>query len=72
MNIYIWHRIGQASAMYHSGGGVVVVADTEARARALANANDGTSIAPEELPDHVLGTSSTDELVLVFPDAGCC
>lgn len=78
MNIYIWQRIDQATGNYHSEGGVVVFAETEERARELANAKRSDDIEydchikTEEMPDHVRPCADGPEQVFIFPDAGCC
>lgn len=72
MNIYIWQRIEKATEDYHSEGGVVVFAETEERARELANSDEECKIKPEEMPDHVRPCADGPELVFIFPDAGCC
>ena len=38
MKVFVWADVGQCSDSYHSGGGVVVFAETEQRAREIANA----------------------------------
>lgn len=70
MNVYVWHYVEQCSDSYHCGGGVVVFAPTEERARELANACPGCSIKPEEKPD--VRPSDGDEKVYIMQDAGCC
>lgn len=73
MNIYVWKCIDHATGNYHSGGGLVVIAANEERARALANAYEDVRLKPEEQPDMVLALAdSAAESVTVFPDAGCC
>ena len=73
MNAYIWQSIDQVSCNYHSGGGLVVFAATEERARELANATSDVQVQPEDKPDVIqpLGDGA-EEKVLTFPDAGCC
>ena len=73
MKVFIWKRIEQASSNYHSEGGVVVFAETEARARELASADGSTcEIGPTELPDEVRDVVGGEETVFIFCDAGCC
>jgi len=73
VNVYIWERIEKCSSNHHGEGGVVVFANSENRAREIANAEPGCSIQATELPDHVMEiVNADDELVVLFPDAGCC
>jgi hypothetical protein len=72
MRIFIWTRVKKCSENYHSQGGVVVFADTEERARELANSQEGCNILPEEQPDDIRSVLGGDETVYIMPDAGCC
>lgn len=72
MKVFVWERIEQATHSYHSGGGVVVFADTEQRARELANAESGCLIDATEIPDEVRDVEGGKEAVYIMPDAGCC
>lgn len=69
MKVFIWTRVEEATQNYHSEGGVVVFADTEVRARALASA-ERACIAEDEHPE--VRDASGPEAVYIFPDAGCC
>lgn len=70
MNVYVWKRIDQAADRYHEEGGVVVFAETLARAVELA-AEQGALIRANEIPDEVRETFGK-EAVYIMPDAGCC
>ena len=70
MNLYIWERVDKCTASYHSEGGVLVIAETEAQAREFANAKEGVSIRKDEMPDHVRQVAG-HQMVVVFPDTGC-
>lgn len=72
MKVFVWHNVETCSNSYHSDGGVVVFAETEERARALANSKPGCAIKPEELPDDVRFVDTGDEAVYIMPNAGCC
>ena len=72
MKVFVWERVDQASSNYHSEGGVVVFAETEARAREIANKQSGCSIAENEEPDEARDVSGGNEAVYIMPDAGCC
>ena len=71
MNIFIWEQIEKVSNNYHREGGLVIFAESEQRARELANSTDGVELG-DEPPDHVISCDETPENVIVFPDAGCC
>ena len=71
MKVFIWD-VAQCSDNYHSDGGVVVFAETEERARELANAEPGCEIQPDEMPHYVRDVLDGDEHVEFFPNAGCC
>lgn len=72
MKVFVWAYVDKCSDSYHTEGGVVVFADTEERAREIANAIEGCSIRSDEMPDEVRDVSGGNELVLIMPDAGCC
>lgn len=72
MKVFVWERIDNATDNYHSQGGLVVFAETEERARALANLVNGCSLKSEETPDYVREIFGGEERVFIMPDAGCC
>lgn len=72
MKVFVWERIENATTSYHSQGGVVVFAADEARARELANATGGCTIASTERPDDVRDVDGGDEKVYIMADQGCC
>lgn len=72
MKVFIWERVEQCADNYHPEGGVVVIAETEERARELANMQHGCNIEKNEAVSYVVGTYSKKEKVFIFPDAGCC
>lgn len=72
MKVFVWSSVEKCSDAFHSGGGVVVFAETEERARELANLRDGCDVAPDEQPDDVREVSGGDEAVYIMPNAGCC
>ena len=71
MKVFVWNYIGSLTDNYHSGGGLIVFAEDEARAKALAIA-EGVSFDESETPDDVRVVDGGDEKVYVMPDAGCC
>ena len=72
MKVFLWDRIAEATDNYHSAGGLVVFADTEERARELANAERGCKLQADELPDDVREVIGGVECVYIMPNAGCC
>jgi hypothetical protein len=74
MKVFVWADVDRCSDNYHANGGVVVFADSEERARELANATRGCAIKESETPDDVRGIAGEDqpEAVFIFPNAGCC
>lgn len=72
MKVFVWEVIGECSSSFHSGGGLVVFAENEIRARELANQQEGCNLLPEEMPDEVREVIGGDERVFIMPDAGCC
>ncbi|HHT9147247.1 MAG TPA: hypothetical protein ACFYD4_16465 [Candidatus Wunengus sp. YC61] len=72
MKVFVWENIDECTDAYHSRGGVVVFADTEERARELANAQKGCKMLPKEKPDDVRDVFGGDEGVFIMPNAGCC
>lgn len=72
MRVFLWQYVENATNNYHSGGGVFVIAETEARARELANAIDGCCIGEYEDPTEVLDVLGGREVVYIMQDAGCC
>ena len=72
MKVFVWAYVGQCSHRYHSGGGVVVFAETEQRAREIANATPGCAIQESETPEEVRDVAGGGERVFIMPDAGCC
>ena len=72
MKVFVWQCVSQCSCNYHSGGGVVVFAKDEARARELANEDGHCDIRKKEMPDDVRDVVDGEEAVYIMPDAGCC
>ena len=80
MFVFVWEYTGNVSGAYHDGGGLLVVAESLARAREMINEavlGDGRCGAMDETPDKVWamagrGPLIASETVIAFPDAGCC
>ena len=86
MKMYLWRYIINCTDNYHSGGGVLVFANSleSAKAKFKKYANKVFSdswtkndycIADDESPDLVLtitGAKLPEPDVYIFQDAGCC
>ena len=71
MKIFIWKSIEKATDNYHEGGGLAVIAISEEKARLLAAA-EGAKLKAEEKPDFICKIVGADEMVMIFPNSGCC
>lgn len=72
MKFFVWSRIRKATGSYHPEGGLVVFAESEDRARFLANYVEDCELQPSEQPDDVRDVAGGREAVYIMPDAGCC
>lgn len=72
MKVFVWEDVDTCCDRYHSSGGVVVFADSEERARELANQQDGCAIKDTEMPSDVREVIGGNEAVFIMPNAGCC
>jgi len=72
VKVFVWQRVNKCTDNWHEEGGIVVFAETEDRARELANAKDWTDIKSSENPDAVRECGDGPEQVFLMPDAGCC
>lgn len=73
MNVFVWQSVEHCTDNWHSGGGVVVFAVSESRARELANSIRGCSIRQEEMPDLAVSCDpNVPERVFIMENAGCC
>jgi len=71
MKVFVWSYIAELTGNYHSGGGLIVFAKDEARARELAIA-EGVTFGKSDTPDDVRIVDGGAEAVYVMQDAGCC
>lgn len=67
MKVFIWQSVEDCIYSYNRNGGVVVFADTEKRAREMANAILGCKIHDKEKPDEVRDCADGDERVFIIP-----
>ncbi len=68
--IFIWESVDPISGSWHSGGGLAIIADDLAAARAMLEYPDCTAHA--EPSDFEAAIEATEDKMFVFPDAGCC
>lgn len=75
MKIFIWKDVEKVSESYHSGGGLVVIAESIDRAKHLSR-ETGYIQDPLPTPDMIMALHpmhrNDPEQLIVFPDAGCC
>lgn len=82
MKIFLWPRLEKVSNSWHSGGGLLVIADSFERAKELiaaANEKEKSDYFKDdaiEIPSSVEMVfeivGEHEESVMTFPDAGCC
>ncbi len=70
MKIFVWEQAKHVTNNWDSEGGVIVFAESEKRARELANAENGCKIEDEEMPDFICNVDATKERLFIMPDAG--
>lgn len=71
MKVFVWDSIAMLTDNYHSGGGLVIFAETEERAYELGREN-GVTFNQSDTPCDVRVVEGGSEIVYVMPDAGCC
>lgn len=74
MKVFVFEYIDKVSEEYHEGGGLLIVAKTEERAKELINAEEYVNVTAKEWTEVVVIDAMPDaeERLIVFPDAGCC
>lgn len=72
MKVFVWKDVENCSERYHPNGGVVVFAESENRARFLANSQSECNIKIDEMPNDVRDVVGGEERVYIMPNAGCC
>lgn len=71
MKVFVWDNVSHLTQECHSGGGLIVFAETLERARELAMA-EGVIFDPLEHPIDIRPVSCGGEKVYIMPDQGCC
>jgi hypothetical protein len=73
VKIFVWVFVDKLTDNWHSGGGLVVVAEDEAAARASLLVDNAVDLSADKAPDHVYELAGVAEpKFFIFPDAGCC
>lgn len=72
MKVFVWENISELTDSYHSGGGLIVFAETLERAIELAIADGVTFDESELTADDVRIVEGGEEKVYIMADAGCC
>lgn len=80
MKLFVWDRIKKVSDEYHEDGGLLIIAESEKRARQMAKEYVTyfykTIIYPIDLKEHEKPTLIREcegpEFIITFPDSGCC
>lgn len=72
MNIYVWDYTSPVNDSYHDGGGVLIVAPTLERARALWDGDPKALTADPDYSWPTVDTYTGPTKVIIFPDQGCC
>ncbi|MEK4824461.1 hypothetical protein NSS71_07875 [Niallia sp. FSL W8-0951] len=74
MKMFIWQYNDQVSPNYHSGGGLMVIAENEDHVKKLIQADEDIAITEKEWKEVIIYELKNEEepKVFVFPDAGCC
>lgn len=68
MKIYIWEYVKHLTDNWHHGGGCVVIAKNLEEARQkLPEKCEAQTTEPDFTKD-----IDAEEMVFIFPDAGCC
>lgn len=74
MKIFVFENVSQLTNNWHSGGGLVVVANSEEHAKELVGLD--SNIVLDESDWKYVKTydvvGQVDATMYVFPDAGCC
>lgn len=75
MNVYVFERIGKVSDREHKEGGLMLVAESEGRAKDIIADNSAEiEVTAEEWAEVLViaAHEDTEECLITFPDAGCC
>lgn len=74
MKMFVWQYNDQVSPNYHSGGGLMIIAENEEHVKELILADEDIVITDEEWKEVMIYELKDEKepRVIVFPDAGCC
>ena len=68
--LFIWESVDPVSHNYHDAGGLAIIADDLAAARAMLEFPDCD--AHNEPPVFEAAIEASEDRMFVFPNAGCC
>lgn len=74
MNVYVYEYVDELTSAYHSGGGLVVIADEQPTVWHLNHTYAGPAkdvALPEPTAVYEL-VGDVEPKTFLFPDAGCC
>lgn len=73
-SMFVWEYSDKVTDNYHSGGGVLAIADDIVEARRLCAEGGIEADSPffNKEPDYSALIDAVEDKVFVFPDAGCC
>lgn len=74
MKIFIFEEIEQLTYNYHSGGGLVVVAQDQVHAKELVSADSNIVLDKKDWSAAKIYDvrGKVESTMYIFPDAGCC
>ena len=72
MKVYVWQEATRVSDNYHDHGGLLVIAEDEAKARTLANSTKNVHVEDGDECECLGDIYGATERVMSFPNAGCC
>lgn len=73
MKTFIFEYVSELTTNYHGGGGLVVVAENEEKAKELIAQDSAIKLTDEDWAEATIYNCNVKKpLIFVFPDAGCC
>ncbi len=74
MKAFVFEAVQRVSGSYHSGGGLLIIAEDKDAAQALVDVSVEVFIEQAEWDKAIVLelALSYDPRIIVFPDAGCC
>jgi len=71
---FVFDYVEEVSAHWHTGGGLLIVAESIARAKELIEKEQYVKVTDKEWEKVITidAQSYEEERLITFPDAGCC